>query len=259
MDNKTKQGFYSTCLTHFDPLLTRVWPCLSTNSLFIHENRVQSSSPLYFPPLWTNSVAYVSWSLFSWRENEVFTRLWTMTYPRKESALDILKWICNHRVGKAGSCCPVRFHRFQEPPPLQASLPACFGIPEQAGSPSSTSHSAPWARSSLKLQQTFILELRNSDLCLSGCFDRKRTWGLTRDRSSGGGRRRRVYLRPAKINFAKFLVSLCWSFRIELVQWRTQCIPVPTLSSLEEGQLLCCHIYMLKLVWNGLRFLAGTQ
>lgn len=78
---------------------------------------------------------------------------------------DILKWIRNHSVAKAGSCCTVRSRRFQEPPLQSARPPACFRILAHALSQSSAAHSAPWGRSFLKLQQTFILELRNSDLC----------------------------------------------------------------------------------------------
>lgn len=205
--------------------------------LFIPENRVQSLSPLYFPPFeLTLSLTHPDllfmkgkWSVsmavdYDLPEERVCSWHFEMDLQPLCGQSQAAAVLCGFTGSK--SCLPCK------PPCL-----ACFGIPEHAAvPPSSTSHSAPWARSSLKLQQTFILELRNSDLCLSGCFDRERTWGLRRDRGEQGGRRRRVYLRPAKINVTKFLVSLCWSFLTELVQWGMQCIPVPTLSSLEEGQ-----------------------
>lgn len=180
MDNKTKQGFYSTCLTHFDPLLTRVWPCLSTISYSSMKTRVQSLSPLYFPLFeLTLSLMYPD---PYFHEGKMKCLHGCGLWPTRGKSLLLTFWngfATNVWAKQAAAvlCVVSQVPRAASP----ASLLGFFGIPERAVSPSSTSHSAPWARSSLKLQQTFILELRNSDLCLSGCFDRKRTWGLTRD------------------------------------------------------------------------------
>lgn len=120
MDNIIKQGFLFYLPHTFWSIAHNALTMSVDKFLFIHENRVQSLSLLYYAP---PPLAYISWSFFSWRENEMFTWLWTMTYPRRESALDILKWICNHRVGKAGGSWNLWNHTVQQLPPLQAFLP----------------------------------------------------------------------------------------------------------------------------------------